>query len=89
LLKDSALKVIPAAGTYFQLMDYSAVADEQDAAMAERLVCDAGVATIPLSVFYREPPKLRLLRLCFAKRDATLEAGAQRLRTWAGSAANS
>lgn len=89
LLKDSALQVIPAAGTYFQLMDYSAVADESDATMAERLARDAGVATIPLSVFYREPPKLRLLRLCFAKRDATLEAGAQRLLKWADSTANS
>jgi methionine aminotransferase len=89
LLKDSALQVIPAAGTYFQLMDYSAVADESDATMAERLARDAGVATIPLSVFYREPPKLRLLRLCFAKRDATLEAGAQRLLKWADGTANS
>jgi methionine aminotransferase len=87
LLKDSALQVVPAAGTYFQLMDYSAVSDEQDVAMAERLVRNAGVATIPLSVFYREPPKLRLLRLCFAKRDETLSAGAQRLLTWARASA--
>jgi len=82
LLKDSALRVMTAAGTYFQLMDYSAVSDEPDVAMAERLVRDAGVATIPLSVFYHEPPKLRLLRLCFAKRDETLSEGAQRLLKW-------
>jgi methionine transaminase len=82
LLKDSALRIRPAAGTYFQLMDYSAVSDEQDLVMAERLVRDAGVATIPLSVFYHDPPKLRLLRLCFAKRDETLSAGAQRLLEW-------
>ena len=50
---------------------------------------DAGVATIPLSVFYREPPKLRLLRLCFAKRDATLEAGARRLKPGLAVPANS
>jgi len=75
--------VLPAAGTYFQLMDYSSVSDEPDLVMAERLVRDAGVATIPLSVFYREPPKLRLLRLCFAKRDETLREGAHRLINWA------
>jgi methionine aminotransferase len=86
LLKDSPLHGVPAAGTYFQLMDYSAASDEKDVAMAERLVRDAGVATIPLSVFYREPPRLRLLRLCFAKRDETLALGAQRLLTWAASA---
>jgi methionine aminotransferase len=83
LLRDSALGVLPAAGTYFQLMDYSSVSDEPDLVMAERLVRDAGVATIPLSVFYREPPKLRLLRLCFAKRDETLREGAHRLINWA------
>jgi methionine aminotransferase len=89
LLKDSALRVVPAAGTYFQLMDYSAVADVQDVLMAERLVRDAGVATIPLSVFYQDPPKLRLLRMCFAKRESTLEAGARRLISWAGGASHS
>jgi methionine aminotransferase len=87
LLKGGALRVEPAAGTYFQLIDYSALSDEQDVAMAERLVRDAGVATIPLSVFYHEPPKLQLLRLCFAKRNETLSAGAHRLLTWARASA--
>ncbi len=49
------------------------------------LIDEAGVATIPLSVFYREPPPMKLLRLCFAKRDETLAEGALRLRKWAQS----
>ncbi len=73
------------AGSYFLLADYSALADEGDVALANRLVDEAGVATIPLSVFYREPPAgMRLLRLCFAKREQTLAEGARRLAAWGG-----
>jgi methionine aminotransferase len=51
--------------------------------LAGELIDEAGVATIPLSVFYQEPPPMRLLRLCFAKRDVTLVEGARRLVSWA------
>jgi methionine aminotransferase len=47
--------------------------------MAERLVRDHGVAAIPISVFYENPPHLRLLRFCFAKQEQTLSRGAERL----------
>jgi aspartate/methionine/tyrosine aminotransferase len=51
--------------------------------LADALIGEAGVASIPLSVFYRDPPPaLRLLRLCFAKRDETLDAGAARLAAY-------
>jgi methionine transaminase len=75
---------LPAAeGTYFQLLDFSAVSDADDLEFAERLVTEAGVATIPLSPFYAEPTRGRFLRLCIAKRDATLDAGASRLKAFA------
>ena len=80
LLEGSAWRFTPAQGTYFQLLDYSALSDEDDVNFADRLIRRAGVAAIPLSPFYRAPPKLRLLRFCFAKRDETLEEGARRLR---------
>jgi len=83
LLAGSGLRVLPAAGSYFQLVDYSAVSDRSDVELAHDLISAAGVATIPLSVFYRDPPPLRLLRLCFAKRDETLSEGARRLCAWA------
>jgi methionine transaminase len=83
LLEHSGLRVLPSAGSYFQLVDYSAVSARGDVELAGALIDEAGVATIPLSVFFREPPPLRLLRLCFAKRDATLVEGARRLTEWA------
>jgi methionine transaminase len=83
LLAGSDWRTIRAAGSFFQLVDYSALADIDDVAMAGRVIEEAGVATIPLSVFYREPPAgMRLLRLCFAKRDETLAEGARRLCAW-------
>jgi methionine transaminase len=69
----------PAQGTYFQLLGYERVADEDDLAFADRLLTDGGLATIPLSPFYRDPPPLRYVRLCIAKQDATLRDAAGRL----------
>ena len=65
------------------MVDYSAVSDLADREFAEQLTREAGLATVPLSPFYRIPPKeQRMLRLCFAKEDATLREAGQRLRTW-------
>jgi methionine aminotransferase len=73
-----------AAGSYFQLLDYSALSNAPDTEVCEQLLTGAGVASIPLSVFCQNPPPgMRLLRLCFAKRNATLREGARRLRAWA------
>lgn len=69
----------PADGTYFQLADYSAVSDLDDVAFSRRLTEAYGVATIPISVFYQSPPESRLVRFCFAKESATLDAAAERL----------
>lgn len=79
-LHGGAWSALPAQGTFFQLLDYSAISDASDVAFAERVLTEAGVATIPLSPFYRDPPKLRLLRVCLAKRDSTLDAAMARLR---------
>ena len=54
-----------------------------DLAFAERLLTEAGVATIPLSPFYAAPPALPVLRLCIAKQDSTLDEAAQRLNEFA------
>jgi methionine aminotransferase len=74
----------PAAqGTYFQLIDYSALSDAGDVEFADRVLTEAGVATIPLSPFYQDPPRLTLLRVCLAKQDPTLDAALARLRNFA------
>jgi methionine aminotransferase len=82
-LEDTPFKVPPAEGTYFQLVDYSAIANTDDVTFAERLLTEAGVATIPLSPFYKEPPPLTVLRLCIAKRDQTLDDAVARLQAFA------
>ena len=78
-LKGSAWQGERASGSFFQLLDYSRIADVPDTEMAERLVRDHGVAAIPISVFYENPPHMRLLRFCFAKQEQTLSRGAERL----------
>jgi methionine aminotransferase len=80
LMEGSRFRALPCGGSYFQLMDYSALSSEPDEAFAVQLTQNAKVAAIPLSPFlYRQqaPP---IVRFCFAKRDATLEAAASRLR---------
>ncbi|HET6587539.1 MAG TPA: pyridoxal phosphate-dependent aminotransferase [Oleiagrimonas sp.] len=79
LLKDSRFRLLDVPGGYFQLVDYSAIRDTDDINFSEWLVREGGVAAIPLSPFYETPPTSRLLRLCFAKSDATMQAAAERL----------
>jgi len=83
-LAGSAFTLPPARGTFFQLLDFGAVAPPGDVAFAERLLTEGGVATIPLTPFYERPPALTVVRLCIAKRDATLDQAAARLARFAG-----
>lgn len=77
---DTPFIPLPASGTYFQLMDYSAISSEPDAVFSERLTRDFGVACIPVSVFYQQNNDHRVVRFCFAKQESTLHAAAERLR---------
>jgi methionine transaminase len=79
LLAPSRLKLLDVPGGYFQLVDYSAIRDEDDIAFCEWLVKEGGVAASPLTPFYEKAPGTRLVRLCFAKSDATMDAAAERL----------
>jgi methionine aminotransferase len=79
LLRGSSFSWTPAEGTYFQLLNFSAVSDRSDVEFAERLIRGAGVAAIPLSPFYATPVQVPLLRFCFAKNESTLEEAAERL----------
>ncbi|MCU1721607.1 pyridoxal phosphate-dependent aminotransferase [Pseudomonas sp. 5P_5.1_Bac1] len=81
LLTPSRFSFRRAAGTYFQLVDYSQIRpDLNDVDMALWLTREHGVATIPVSVFYQQPiAQQRLVRLCFAKREETLREAAEKL----------
>lgn len=78
-LKDSKLKPISSEGTYFQLYNYEELSDLDDLSFAKELTQHTGVATIPLSPFYSEPPGDKVVRLCYAKEDETLLAAAEKL----------
>jgi methionine aminotransferase len=80
LLGGSRWKPLPSRGTYFQLLDYSAITDEGDMDFALRLTKEQGVASIPTSAFLYRRSAPPVLRFCFAKKDETLEAAAERLR---------
>jgi methionine aminotransferase len=81
LIAGSRFRPLPCRGTFFQMVDYSSITDEPDAAFAVRLVREHGVASIPVSPFlYGGADPGPVLRFCFAKRDETLEAAAERLR---------
>jgi methionine aminotransferase len=79
LIKGSRFKPLPCSGSYFQLLDYSNISKEKDTEFAIRLTKEHGVASIPVSVFYKNPVDHKILRFCFAKEDATLEAAATKL----------
>ncbi|WP_371230390.1 pyridoxal phosphate-dependent aminotransferase [Pseudomonas sp. QE6] len=81
LLEGSRFRFQRAAGTYFQVVDYSAIRpDLDDVAMSEWLTREHGVAAIPVSVFYQQAPAdMRLVRFCFAKKEETLRQAAERL----------
>ncbi|HEY2037957.1 MAG TPA: methionine aminotransferase [Steroidobacteraceae bacterium] len=78
-LAGSGFVLPPAHGTFFQLLDFGGLLPPGDVEFAERALTEARVATIPLSPFYAEPPRLSVVRLCIAKRDDTLDQAAQRL----------
>ena len=78
-LRHSRFRVLPCQGTYFLLLDYSAIADLDDVSFCQWLTREVGVAAIPLSVFCADPFPHKLIRLCFAKQPATLDTAAERL----------
>jgi N-succinyldiaminopimelate aminotransferase len=87
-LADLGLPTLPCDGTYFLVADVAAWMreDEDDVAFCHRLVADAGVVLIPMSAFYLEAPPRSLVRFCFCKAEATIDAALARLRAWRASA---
>ena len=78
-LTSLGFKVLPSAGTYFLNIDLSPLGETDDVAFCQRLVRQEGVAAIPVSAFYANRAVTNVVRLCFAKHDATLDAALERL----------
>jgi len=79
LMEQTKLKPLPSYGSYFQIYSYKEVSDEPEKDFAIRLTKENGVATIPVSAFYSSEVNNQVLRFCFSKKEATLEAAVERL----------
>jgi methionine aminotransferase len=79
LMSDTRFIPVPSHGSYFQCYDYSRISDQSDQDLATRLTVEKGVAAIPVSAFYKSQQDNRVLRFCFAKKDETLVAAAEKL----------
>jgi methionine aminotransferase len=80
LLAGTGLKPLSCEGTYFQCCEYSHLSKENDVEFTKWLVKEIGVAAVPLSSFYHQPPDARIIRFCFAKKEETLTAAGERLK---------
>ena len=78
-LEKSKFKFVPSKGTYFQLLDYSAISNKNDFEFSEFLTKEVGVGVIPLSPFYANGNNEKIIRICFAKKEEVLEAASERL----------
>ncbi len=82
-LANTRFRALPSPGTFFMLADYSEISKEKEGDFAQRLTVEHGVTVIPVSAFYRDPQadasNHHIVRFCFAKKDATLDAAIERL----------
>jgi methionine transaminase len=79
LMSATPFTPINSNGSYFQCYSYERFSNEADAELAIRLTKEYGVATIPISAFYKNGNNDKVLRFCFAKKESTLEQAAERL----------
>ena len=78
-LAGTRFRLLPSEGSYFQVVDYSAISDLGEADFCRWLTTQIGVAAIPLSAFYDDGRDQGLVRFCYAKQDSTLQTALQRL----------
>jgi methionine aminotransferase len=83
-LKNSRFRVLPSQGTFFLLADYSEISNDSELDFVKWLTTSHRLGAIPVSAFYANPDAQvannNLIRLCFAKRDATLLEAAEKLQ---------
>lgn len=77
LIQESRFKITPSKGTYFQVLDFNDITDENDVGFARRLTINHKLASIPMSVFNEDKADHKVLRFCFAKTEETLQQAAE------------
>ncbi|TAG30777.1 MAG: aminotransferase class I/II-fold pyridoxal phosphate-dependent enzyme [Sphingobacteriia bacterium] len=80
LMNDTPFKCIPSHGSYFECYSYEGFSKEGDKELAIKLTKEYGIASIPISVFYKNGEDNKVLRFCFAKKEETLEKAVKKLR---------
>ena len=79
MIKQSNFTAYPCEGSYFQILDYSKISNEPDFEFAVRLIKEYGVASVPVSAFYKTKTNSKLLRFCFAKKNETIKEACLKL----------
>ena len=79
LMQQTKFTALPSYGSYFQCYTYSNISDEADKDLSIRLTKECGVATIPVSAFYKAGTDNKVIRFCFAKKRETLQAAVEKL----------
>jgi aspartate/methionine/tyrosine aminotransferase len=75
-LREAGYEVLEAEATYFLCVDLAASGIAlDDKSFAAAAVERAGVAVVPLSAFAEQDPSRHLVRLCFGKKDETIDTG--------------
>ncbi len=82
LMSETKFKMLPSFGSYFQCATYESMSEAADKDFAEQLVKEAGVATIPVSAFYKNGKDDKVVRFCFAKKKETIEKAVENLLKW-------
>lgn len=80
LMASTRFTPLPSHGSYFQIYSYANISDINEKDFAVQLTKEKGVATIPVSAFYQQEVNNKVVRFCFAKQEATLQAAAERLQ---------
>lgn len=79
LMEKTPFRCVPSHGSYFECYSYEGFSSETDKELAIRLTKEYGIATIPVSSFYRNGEDNKVLRFCFAKKEETLASAAAKL----------
>jgi methionine aminotransferase len=82
LMTQTPLQCLPSHGSYFECYSYKGLSNLSDKDFATYLTKEFGVATIPLSAFYKNEEDNKVIRFCFAKKESTLEQAVERLVKW-------
>lgn len=79
LMKETKFSMLQSHGSYFVCAQYNRISDEGDKDFAIRITKEYGIATIPVSVFYKAGTDNKVIRFCFSKKNETLEMAVERL----------